>query len=118
MRDPAYVPDAGDVVWIDLDPQLGREQRGRRPALVLSPRRYNAVSGLMLCCPMTSRRKGYPFEVVLEPEPPSVVLADAIRSVDWRQRNVDFKSRTTPLALRRVRDVVRALIDGSGGTGA
>lgn len=58
-----YVPDAGDIVWLDFDPQAGSEQAGHRPAAVLSPLRYNAVTGPMLCCPMTTRRKGYPFEV-------------------------------------------------------
>jgi mRNA interferase MazF len=80
-----YVPDRGHLVWLSFDPQAGREQAGRRPALVLSPAAYNARAGLALVCPITSRVKGYPFEV---PLPPSlalagVVLADHVKSVDW-----------------------------------
>lgn len=82
-------PDRGDVVWITLDPQVGHEQRGRRPALVLSPRTYNARVGLGLFCPITSQAKGYPFEVPLPAGLPvsGVVLADQVRSMDWRGRD-------------------------------
>lgn len=85
-------PDAGDIVWIDFTPQIGREQAGRRPALVLSPRLYNEKVGLMIVCPITSKSKGYPFEVVL----PSglaiigAVLSDHVKSLDW-------KAQTQPL---------------------
>jgi mRNA interferase MazF len=61
-----YVPDAGDVVWLHFDPQAGHEQAGHRPALVLSPARYNGARGMMICCPMTSKIKGYPFEVLVK----------------------------------------------------
>src|SRR2546425_1274360 len=82
----ASVPDAGDLVWLSFDPQAGHEQSGRRPALVLSPASYNGKSGLALVCPITSRVKGYPFEVSL-PEGSKfagVILADQLRSLDWR----------------------------------
>jgi mRNA interferase MazF len=85
----AGAPDRGDLVWIDFDPQAGHEQAGRRPALVVSPGAYNARVKLALLCPITSRVKGYPFEVAL-PEGlriSGVVLADQVRSVDWRARN-------------------------------
>lgn len=83
-----YVPDRGDIVWLQFNPQAGHEQAGHRPALVLSPASYNRRSGLMLCCPMTSQRKGYPFEVVIEMETDreSVVLADQVKSLDWKVR--------------------------------
>lgn len=84
MVNPAYVPGLGDMVWLEFDPQAGHEQAGRRPALVLSPLRYNAMRGMMICCPMTSRIKGYVFEVVVSRDPPSVVLADQVKSLDWR----------------------------------
>jgi len=83
------VPDRGDAVWIDFDPQAGREQAGRRPAVVLSPAAYNGRVGLALLCPITGRAKGYPFEVDV-PEGlglVGVVLADQVKSLDWRRRN-------------------------------
>lgn len=87
-----YVPDRGDVVWVSLDPRSGHEQAGRRPAVVLSPRSYNARVGLALMCPITSRVKGYPFEV-LPPEGHEVrgaILADQVKSLDWRARRVEL----------------------------
>jgi len=83
-----FVPDRGDLVWLQFDPRAGHEQAGRRPALVLSPGAYNAASGLALLCPITSRIKGYPFEVLLPSDCPAqgVVLADQLKSLDWRIR--------------------------------
>jgi mRNA interferase MazF len=82
----AYVPERGDVVWISLDPQAGHEQRGRRPALVVSPRAYNGRVGLALLCPITNQVKGYPFEVALPGGLPvtGVVLADQVKNLDWK----------------------------------
>jgi mRNA interferase MazF len=86
-----FVPEAGDFVWLTFDPQAGREQAGRRPALVLSPRAYNAKSGLALVCPVTNQAKGYPFEVSVggTPDPTGVVLADHVKSVDWKARRAE-----------------------------
>lgn len=83
-----YTPDRGDIVWLEFTPQTGREQLGRRPALVISPRSYNRKVGLALFCPITSSVKGYPFEVVLPAglEAQGAVLCDQIKSLDWRQR--------------------------------
>ena len=88
MSRRSYVPDRGDIVWLQFNPQAGREQAGHRPALVLSPASYNRRSGLMLCCPMTSQKKGYPFEVVIaaDTDRESVVLADQVKSLDWKVR--------------------------------
>lgn len=88
MKRPTYVPDRGDIVWLQFNPQAGHEQAGHRPALVLSPVSYNRASGLMLCCPMTSQKKGYPFEVTVsdDPQRTSVVLADQVKSLDWKTR--------------------------------
>lgn len=88
----AYVPDRGDMVWVNLGPTAGHEQTGRRPVLVLSPRAYSAKTGLALVCPVTSQVKGYPFEVELpdERELHGVILADHLRSIDWRSRNAEF----------------------------
>src|SRR6266404_7743961 len=94
------VPERGDVVWIDFDPQAGHEQAGRRPAIVLSPASYNRRSSLALICPITSQAKGYPFEVVT----PSglgvtgVVLSDQARNLDWRARKASLTTRL-PAAL-------------------
>ena len=88
----AYVPERGDVVWISLHPQAGHEQAGRRPAVVLSPSAYNSRVGLALLCPITNQRKGYPFEVRIPTElrVTGVVLADQVKSLDWRARQAEF----------------------------
>ncbi|WP_096704565.1 endoribonuclease MazF [Magnetospirillum sp. 15-1] len=105
-----YVPDAGDVVWLQFDPQLGREQRGHRPALVISPAAYNGKTNLMVCCPMTSHIKGYPFEVAIDGEESSVVLADQVKSLDWTQRQAVFKKKVSPATLSKVRRKIYALL--------
>lgn len=105
-----YVPDAGDVVWLQFDPQAGHEQAGHRPALVLSPARYNKIRGMMICCPMTSKIKGYPFEVIANAQPPSAVLADQIKSLDWRARQAVFKGKVAAGVLAEVRGKVKALL--------
>jgi mRNA interferase MazF len=105
-----YVPDSGDIVWLQFDPQAGHEQAGRRPALVLSPARYNRLRGMMICCPMTSRIKGYPFEVVVSVEPPSAVLADQVKSLDWHARKAVRKDAAPPAVLAEVRAKLRALL--------
>ena len=91
----SYVPDRGDVAWVDLTPQAGHEQAGHRPVVVLSPAAYNGKVGLMLCCPVTTRVKGYPFEVPLRGDPglAGVVLADQVKSLDWRARHARRKGR-------------------------
>jgi len=88
----AYVPDRGDVVWVSLSPQAGHEQAGRRPALVLSPKKYNQKVSLSILCPITSQIKGYPFEVVIpdECEVEGVILSDQLKSLDWRVREAEF----------------------------
>jgi mRNA interferase MazF len=83
----AYVPNRGEVVWLHFSPQAGHEQAGHRQALVLSPRKYNKITGMMLCCPLTTAIKGYPFEVsTLIDGKPGVVLADQVKNLDWRAR--------------------------------
>lgn len=105
-----YVPDSGDIVWLQFDPQAGHEQAGHRPALVLSPARYNQVRDMMICCPMTSRIKGYPFEVVVSEEPPSAVLADQVKNLDWRARKATRKGKASPAVLADVQAKIRALL--------
>jgi mRNA interferase MazF len=98
------------VVWLQFDPQAGHEQAGHRPALVLSPSRYNAARGMMICCPMTSRIKGYVFEVVVTQTPPSAVLADQVKSLDWRARSAVRKGAVPPQVLAEVRGKIKALL--------
>jgi mRNA interferase MazF len=88
----AYVPQRGEVVWITLNPQAGHEQAGRRPAVVLSPGDYNGKVGLAILCPVTNQIKGYPFEVRLPAELPvtGAILADQVKSLDWRVRNAEL----------------------------
>ena len=105
-----YVPDAGDIVWLNFTPHAGREQAGHRPALVLSPAAYNNKTSLMLCCPMTTQIKSYPFEVSIAAGGPSVVLSDQIKSVDWRVRKAKRKGKVSTEELADVRAKVRALI--------
>ena len=107
---PAYVPDAGDIVWINFDPQAGHEQAGHRPAVVLSPAAYNTKTSLMLCCPMTTQIKNYPFEVLIAGPARCAVLADQIKSLDWRRRRAKRKGAVSPAELAEVRAKIRALI--------
>lgn len=106
----SYVPDCGDIVWLQFDPQAGHEQAGRRPALVLSPARYNRMRGMMICCPMTSKIKGYPFEVIVADDPPSAILADQIKSLDWQARRASFKSKAQDSVLADARAKIKALL--------
>ncbi len=105
-----YVPDAGDIVWLQFNPQAGHEQAGHRPALVLSPAAYNGKTGLMLCCPMTTQIKGYPFEVLIEGKQASAALADQIKSLDWNVRKAVRKGKASPDELAEVRAKALALI--------
>jgi mRNA interferase MazF len=105
-----YVPDAGDVVWLSFSPQAGREQAGRRPALVLSPATYNGKTSLMICCPLTTQIKNYPFEVRIAGMSPSAVLADQVKSLDWRNRKATRKGAASAEELADVRAKIRALI--------
>ena len=105
-----YVRDSGDIVWLQFDPQAGHEQAGHRSALVLSPARYNTARGMMICCPMTSRIKGYPFEAVVSNEPPRAVLADQVKSLDWRAREATRKGRAAPAVLTEVQAKLRTLL--------
>jgi mRNA interferase MazF len=83
----SYTPEQGDIVWLTFSPQIGHEQAGRRPALILSPRSYNELVGMAIACPITSKAKGYPFEVRIESKKISgVILVDQIRSLDWKGR--------------------------------
>lgn len=107
-----YVPKRGDLVWLTFDPQAGHEQAGRRPAFVLSPETYNRKTSLFLACPVTSRVKGYPFEVALPAGSPvtGVILADQIKSLDWRERKAQFAGRATGDVVEDVVALILPLI--------
>ena len=107
------VPDRGDVVWLEFNPQTGSEQAGRRPALVLSPQSYNRKVGLALVCPVTTRVKGYPFEVALPPgfETEGVILCDQIKSLDWRARHATRVGSVPASVMREVTARILALVD-------
>lgn len=108
----SYVPERGDLVWIAFDPQAGHEQAGRRPGLVVTPRTYNVKAGLALICPVTSRVKGYPFEVPLPDgdRVSGVILADQIRSLDWAARQAEKISIVDGAVLAEVLAKIEALI--------
>jgi mRNA interferase MazF len=108
----SFVPERGDVVWLDLNPQTGHEQAGRRPVLVLSPASYNAKVGLALFCPITRQVKGYPFEVLV-PTGMSVkgaVLADQVKSLDWRTRRAELIGRLPVVFVHEVSAKVKTLL--------
>ncbi|MEO7794845.1 MAG: endoribonuclease MazF [Thermoanaerobaculia bacterium] len=109
-----YSPDRGDIVWISFDPQAGHEQAGRRPAVVISPRAYNSRVGLALLCPVTSQVKGYPFEVDVPPglAVAGVVLADQIKSLDWRARKAELAGKLPAKLLAELLAKLATLVGG------
>ena len=107
-----YVPDVGDIVWMNFTPQSGHEQAGRRPAVVLSPKAYNRKAGLLVCVPVTHQIKGYPFEVVLSGAGTTgAALADQVKSLDWQSREAERKGSATPGELADIKARIRALLD-------
>ena len=105
-----FVPDSGDLIWVDFDPVAGHEQGGHRPAVVLSPFAYNNKVGLLLCVPCTTQVKGYPFEVELSGSREGVALADQVTSIDWRSRKVIKKGMINSVELAEIKSKVKALI--------
>ncbi len=107
----AYVPDAGDVVLLEFDPQAGHEQAGHRPALVISPASYNRKAGLMVCCPMSTRIKGHPFEVVTGVDGVDcAVLSDQVKSLDWKIRRAKKKAEASADVMVHVKAKLKALL--------
>lgn len=107
-----YVPRRGDLVWLSFDPQAGHGQAGHRPAFVLSPEAYNRKTSLLLACPVTSMIKGYPFEVPLTADLPvnGVILADRIKSLDWRVRKAKFIARASTSVIEDVLSLILPLL--------
>lgn len=107
----AYIPALGDIIWLNFDPQVGREQAGKRPALVLSPQSYNKLIGLAIVCPITKRVKGYPFEVQIQGQRISgAVLADHVKSVDWKGRRASLIEPASAEAVLNVTVKLHALL--------
>ena len=107
----AYVPDAGEVVWLEFDPQAGHEHACHRPALVISPASYNGKAGLMVCCPLSTRIKGHPFEVVTQVDGVDcAVLSDQVKSLDWKVRKAKRKAVVTADVMLHVRAKMKALL--------
>ena len=109
-----YVPERGDIVWLQFNPQAGHEQSGIRPALVISPRSYNSKVGLALFCPITTKIKGYPFEVDIpeKSKASGTILSDQIKSLDWRVRNAKKIERVPDGVIQDVLAKIESLIWG------
>jgi mRNA interferase MazF len=109
---PVYIPDRGDIVFLNFDPTKGHEQRGHRPALVLSPISYNQKTSLALFMPITNKQKGYPFEVILPSElkTQGVILADQIKCLDWKDRGIEFVEVATESLIEAVQAKIEPLL--------
>jgi mRNA interferase MazF len=107
-----YVPGRGDIVWLEFNPQVGHEQAGNRPALVVSPREYNEKVGLAIFCPITHKEKGYPFEAKIDirDKIKGVILADQVKSLDWRKRKAKYITKVNQEAMNDVIEKISLLI--------
>ena len=112
MKGSPYAPARGDIVWLQFTPQAGHQQSGRRPAVIVSPKEYNVKVGLCLCCPITSRVKGYPFELALPPDTgiSGAVLCDQVKSLDWKARNARLAASLPVSLVREIQARIMALI--------
>ncbi len=108
----AYIPERGDAIWINLNPQAGHEQAGRRPAIVLSPVAYNRKVGLAILCPITNQIKGYPFEVVIPAglKVTGAVLSDQAKSLDWKARDTELIARLPPSVTNEALKKLKTLL--------
>ena len=113
MVNTGYIPDRGDIVWLDFNPQTGHEQMGKRPAIVISPAKYNEKTSLAMLCPITIQIKGYPFEVKI-PENDNisgVILSDQVKSLDWKARNAEFIIKSPEKVIQEVLKKLNLLIN-------
>ena len=107
-----YIPDRQDIIWLNFEPQKGREMQKTRPALIVSPRNYNAKAGLALCVPITSKVKQYPFEIIInDQEITGAILCDQLRSLDWRERKASFIQRCNDQVFFEVIETIKLLIN-------
>lgn len=106
-----YIPDKGDFIWLNFSPQTGHEQKGKRPAIVISPKQYNKKTSLALCCPITSNIKGYPFEVLSKGNKvKGAILSDHLKNLDWKARKAKFIEKATPAVLNECVEKISSLI--------
>lgn len=112
MRSGSYIPERGDLVWLNFTPQAGHEQRGKRPALVLSPKIYNEKSSLCIVLPITSKIKGYPFEILLPHDLPiqGAILSDQVKNLDYNAREISFVAKLPDSIIEQVQKNVLALV--------
>jgi len=107
----SYVPETGDIVWLEFNPQAGHAQSGHRPALVISPSIYNSKTGLMVCCPLTTQIKGHPFEVITEVDGTDcAIISDQVKSLDWKIRKAKKKAIVSMDTMLHVKAKVKALL--------
>ncbi len=108
-----YIPEQGDIVFLNFKPQTGRKQSGKRPAITLSPKTYNAKTGLGIFCPITSKIKGYPFEVALEDSSKikGVILADHVKSLDFSERKAKYIQKTSEKTLKATKNLIKILLN-------
>ena len=107
----AYTPDRGDIVWLNFTPQAGHEQKGKRSAIILSPKEYNKKTGLAVCCPITSNVKGYPFEVIVNGKKiDGAVLSDHLKNLDWKARDIKYIEKAHTEVLNEVVEKISVLI--------
>jgi mRNA interferase MazF len=112
MVSNGYIPDRGDIVWLNFNPQTGHEQKGKRPAMVISPKEYNGKVNLGLFCPITSQEKGYPFEVKIRNDKISgVVLSDQIKSLDWTKRDIEYIIKATEEEMKEAVEKINILLN-------
>jgi mRNA interferase MazF len=108
----SYIPSPGDVVWLEFTPQAGHEQGGRRPAMVLSKKAYNQKTGSGIFCPITSKVKGYPFEVGISGKRISgVILSDQVKNLDWKARKMKFIEKAGASVLKEVISKISVIIE-------
>lgn len=108
-----YIPNRGDAVWIDFNPTKGHEQHGRRPAIVISPEKYNTLTGCAIFCPITSKSKQYSFEVLFEGSfIKGAILSDQVRTMDFTKRNIEFIEKISPVVMEHLEAKLLTLIIG------
>ena len=109
---PKYAPDRGDLIWLNFTPQTGHEQAGKRPALVLSPKEYNGKTGLLIACPVSSKAKGYPFEVIVTGKKINgVILSDQVKSLDWKARKASFAEKAADTVVSETQAKLHLLLE-------
>ena len=108
----AHIPDSGDIVWMNFDNGQGHEQKGRRPALILTSKSFNLLTGFALICPMTSKLKEYVFHVPVKiNDLRGSIMIDQIKSVSWRERNIKFYQKLDPIIFDEIKGKIIAMID-------